>query len=196
MSWDEYKQKKACPCRAGTYTITRQENDWGKSHEWYTMNCERCLEKYVEFTYSYHDPGAPGGISSTNLWVLKEEMGELDRIRLSIQHAQHIMVNKATARYSSRWLQHFEGKSKKDVWEELKALDRSFVPSLGTFYKHTSDGVDIYLRDLFNAKRLTPILDFLGATDLDLTFDRERLLAMERAYDTAKTKMIRGGVYL
>jgi hypothetical protein len=105
------------------------------------------------------------------------------------------MLAKALPRYLPRWVEHFAGKSKKDVWKELKRLDRLHVPSLATFYKRSKDGVESYLRDFFAAKRLTLILDFLKITDSELTELNQRLRNMDREYETAKKKMIDTGVY-
>jgi hypothetical protein len=80
MSWEEFNDEKPCPCSKGTSTITRQENDWGKGHIFFRMNCKDCRNTYVHFAFRYHDPGAPGGTSLSDRWVLKEDKKALDDI--------------------------------------------------------------------------------------------------------------------
>ncbi len=195
MSWEKYKEERACPCGAGTYTVTRQENDWGKVHEWHEMNCARCRNNYVQYTLSYHDPGAPGGTSFSPLWVLIADKRTVDDAGEQIKLLENSMFAKAKGRYLQRWLEHFADKSKKDVWRELKPLDRSHVPSLATFYKHTKDGVEDYLRDFFVAKRLMSILDLLNISDAEMTEFNQRLRQMHRQYEKVEKKMIDTGVH-
>jgi hypothetical protein len=195
MTWDESKEDKACPCGTGTYTITRRANDWGQGGEWFEMNCSRCRETYVQFKLDYLDPGAPGSTSILDLWVLRRDKEAVDDLQKQIKRTEQSMLAKALPRYLSRWLKHFAGKSKKDVWRELKPLDRSHVPSLGTFYKHTKDGVETYLQDFFAAKRIISILDLLKITDSEMTELNQRLRNMDREYEAVKKKMIDAGVY-
>jgi hypothetical protein len=196
MSWEEYNEEKPCPCGTGTYAITRQENDWGKSHEWFEMKCLRCQANYAQHTHTYHDPGAPGGTSSLCLWVLRDDKLAVDDVERQIEREKLSMLATAQARYLQKWLENFAGKAKKNVWEELKSIDRSRVPSLGTFYKHTKDdSVEGYLHDWFKAERLLEILAFLGVADSEITDANKRLICLDEECQVAKRKMISAGVH-
>ena len=125
MSWEEFNDEKPCPCGKGKYTITRQENDWGKSHVSFRMNCKDCRNTYVQFVFRYHDPGAPGGTSSSDLWVLKEDKQALDDLEKQIGRKKEAILSMAQVRYLQRWLESFVDKPKKRIWAELKSIDRT-----------------------------------------------------------------------
>lgn len=196
MSWDEYKQTSACPCGTGTYTITRHENDWGKTHESLEMNCTDCRARYLQFSHSYHDTGAPSGLSAMFLWVLRRDKEAVDDIEQEIEREKQSIVAIARTRYLRRWLAHFAGKSKKDVWAQLRSINRLGVPSLSTFYDHTQgEGVEQYLHHWFEAERLIPILTFLDVADPEITEATKRLFALGGQYEAARNEMVRKGVF-
>jgi hypothetical protein len=196
MSWDEYNVEKVCPCGAGTYMVTRQENDWGKSHEWLKMNCAQCQDKYITFTLSYLDLGAPGGTSSLPLWVLKADKQAVDNLERQIERESESMLRTAQSRYSQRWLARFAGKTKNDIWAQLKSINHSHVPSLGTFYNHTkNESAESYLREWFRPERIKAILAFLDITDAEMAEADKRLKDLAEECEAMKQKMVRAGVH-
>jgi hypothetical protein len=197
MGWEEFKNEKVCPCHNGTYTITRQENDWGKSHVSFEMNCTSCQERYVQFTFRYHDPGAPGGTSSSYLWVLKTDMQAVDAVEEQIKRKKKAVLSMAQVRYLKQWLERFVDKPKKVVWAELKAIDRSRVPSLATFYAHTKNGTPkAYLRTWFDAEKVILILGFLGIHDSEIEEAYAELSEKNQKIETLKRQMLSRGVHI
>jgi hypothetical protein len=127
---------------------------------------------------------------------LRDEKQALDEVERQIEREKLSMLATAQARYLQQWLAHFAGKPKKNVWAELKSIDHSRVPSLGTFYKHTKDdGVERYLHDWFKPRRLMKILVFLGVADSEMTEAKKRLIYLEEECQTATRKMISAGVH-
>jgi hypothetical protein len=113
MSWEEFKDEKTCPCHKGTYTSTRQANDWGQSRVSFEMNCTPCQNKYVQFTSRYHDPGAPGGTSSFDLWVLKIDKQALDNAEKQIGRKKDAILSMAHERYLRNGSEGLGAKRKK-----------------------------------------------------------------------------------
>lgn len=197
MSWEEFKYEKTCPCRKGTYTITRRENDWGKSHVSFQMNCTICQNAYVQFTFHYHDPGAPGGTSSSYLWVLKRDKQAVDDAEKQITRKKKAVSSMAQTRYLRQWLARFMAKPKKVVWAELKAIDRSLVPSLATFYARTKNGTPKgYLRTLFDAEKVIPILAFLGIYDSEIEEAYAELSKQNQKLENLKQQMLSRGAHI
>ena len=197
MSWGEFKTEKTCPCRKGTYTITRQENDWGKSHVSFQMNCTICQNTYVQSTFRYHDPGAPGGTSSSYLWVLKGDKQAVDDLEKQITRKKKAVLSMAQARYLKQWLARFVDKPKKLVWAELKAIDRSRVPSLATFYARTKNGtLKTYLRTWFDSEKVIPILVFLGIHDSEIEEAYAELSEQNQKIESLKQQMLSRGAHI
>lgn len=197
MSWEEFKYQKTCPCSKGKYTITRQENDWGKSHLWFKMNCESCQNTYVQFTSHYHDPGAPGGTSSSDFWVLKEDKQALDDLQKQIKREKEAILSMGQARYLQRWLDTFVDKPKKRIWAELKSIAHHCVPSLGTFYTRTKDeSLEDYLREWFDAEKLISILDFLGIHDSELPQAYAQLNEQSQNSEGTERQMLSRAVHI
>ena len=197
MSWEEFKDEKTCPCHKGTYTITRQANDWGQSRVSFEMNCTPCQNTYVQFTSHYHDPGAPGGTSSFDLWVLKIDKQALDNAEKQIRRKKDAILSVAQERYLKEWLGRFGGKTKKSVWAELKSIDRSHVPSLGTFYIHTKNGtLEDYLRTWFDAERIIPIFAFLGIQDSEIAEGNAEVSEQSQNREALKRQMLSRAVHI
>jgi hypothetical protein len=197
MSWEEFNNEKSCPCSKGTYTITRQENDWGKGHISFRMNCKDCRNSYVHFAFPYHDAGAPGGTSLSDLWVLKEDKKALDDIEKQIRRMKEAILALAQGRYLKQWLARFLDKPKNAVWAELKSIDRAHVPSIGTFYNHTKNETpEDYLRTWFDAEKVIPILAYLGIQDSEIVAAYAELSEKNERRENAEGRMLRRGVHI
>lgn len=197
MSWEEFNDEKPCPCAKGKYTITRQENDWGKGHIFFRMNCKDCRNTYVHFAFRYHDPGAPGGTSLSDRWVLKEDKKALDDIEKQIRRMKEAILALAQARYLKQWLARFLDKPKNAVWAELKSIDRARVPSLGTFYNHTKNETpEDYLRTWFDAENVIPILAYLGIQDSEIVAAYAELSEQNQRHESAEDRMLRRGIHI
>ena len=103
----------------------------------------------------------------------------------------------AQARYLKQWLARFFDKPKKVVWAELKSIDRSRVPSLGTFYSHTKNETsEDYLRTWFDAEKVLSILAFLGIQDSEIVAAYAEVRKQNKKRENAEGRMLRRGVYI
>jgi len=163
----------------------------------FEMNCTPCQNKYVQFTSRYHDPGAPGGTSSFDLWVLKIDKQALDNAEKQIGRKKSAILSMAHERYLKEWLGRFGGKTKKSVWAELRSIDRSHVPSIGTFYIHTKNGtLEDYLRTWFDAERIIPILAFLGIQDSEIAEGNAEVSEQSQNREALKREMLSRAVHI
>jgi len=169
----------------------------GKSHVSFQMNCTICQNTYDQFTFRYHDPGAPGGTSLSYLWVLKGDKQAVEDAEKQITRKKKAVLSMAQARYLKQWLARFVDKPKKVVWAELKAIDRSRVPSLATFYARTKNGTPkAYLRTWFDAEKVILILAFLGIHDSEIEEAYAELSEKNQKIETLKRQMLSRGVHI
>lgn len=68
-------------------------------------------------------------------WVRKGLMRELTDLRRRTESKKTRLRQQLRRRLSDSWLAHFEGKSRKEIWNEVTAGGTTY-PSLGTFYSH------------------------------------------------------------
>lgn len=142
-----------------------------------------------------HTP--PGGTSSSDFWVLKEDKQALDDSEKQIKRKKDVTLSIGQARYLQRWLDTFVDKPKKRIWTELKSIAHHRVPSLGTFYTRTKDeSLEHYLREWFDAEKLISILAFLGIRDSEITEAYAQLNEQSQKSERAKREMLSRGVYI
>ena len=83
------------------------------------------------------------------------------------------------------------------MWAELRFIDRSHVPSIGTFYIHTKNGtLEDYLRTWFDAERIIPILAFLGIQDSEIAEGNAEVSEQSQNREALKRQMLSRAVHI
>jgi hypothetical protein len=195
MTWDGIQKEWQCPCGAGTFVATYWSDDWGKSDESREMNCERCRENYVFYKYHYFDERIGRG-ATLYRWVAKREKEVLDNLKKSLNEIHKTTSELSRNRYLTQWLAHFASKSKKSVWQELKADGHCHVPSIGTFYRHVkSTGIEGYLQWYFQEpERIEAIVSILDVTDPDVESGLAKIAELSAMWKKSEIEMVRNGV--
>lgn len=149
MSWESVsEQQHPCPCGEGFFTAIVEMDDWNRTRSGWVMGCLKCREEYIDFRSTAYD----SGLSYTaHRWVKVKAHQQYKKLSTNAKAVLGKAQNLAAERYCDLWLQYFDGKNKKQVWEIL-TNNGNHYPSLGTFYKHCRpgrEGLNKYLRWFF-----------------------------------------------
>lgn len=104
---------KVCDCGEGTITYVNEMDDWNRTQRWKEFQCLHCEKEHEK--------------------IIQQQNSDREQRDLLLRQAQDIAIN----RYLEKWLKHFEGRNKKQVWEML--VTGPSHPALGTFYKHVRE---------------------------------------------------------
>ena len=119
---------RPCRCGAGSVIIVFEMDDWNRTRENRTIDCDVCLENE------------------------RKETLRIEALRKKKEELHQQAICSAKERHLEDWLSRFEGLSKKKVWEKLPKNPWGY-PSLGTFYTHSKD-LDSYLTSYFESNTL------------------------------------------
>jgi len=154
------------------------------------MDCTQCRKEYVKYTHYYTDYGAPGGESSIDMWVLRTDKEAADGQGEKLKRGKEKISAIARIRYEQQWLSHFDKKSKKDIWEELRTIEK-FFSSLGTFYKHTKgNGAKPYLQYYLRYDKLNIVFEILGIEDTEIKEEMKEIVSLQEEHQRTMEKMI------
>jgi hypothetical protein len=126
MSWEEIvPHTLPCPCGKGTMTRHLEMDDWNRTKSWTEIHCEPCR-------------------------LERERREEREASRKKEKSELHEKAKRlAQERYLGKWLERFQGASKKQAW--LLYTGGAGYPALGTFYKHVKEmGLEKYLTHVFS----------------------------------------------
>lgn len=131
-----------CACGKGTVTTTVRMDDWHRTEHSHEIHCPQCKAQQEE--------------------VLQERRSN-NKAR---DELNGLIVSLATERYLQRWLDLFEGKSRKSAW--MIYTGGHAYPSLATFYKHVREqGLPQYLTWCFR-NDVQKALGILNITDAEI----------------------------
>lgn len=156
MGWSVDSERELdCPCKRGTFTVSYRSDDWSRSDEVWTMNCEACRLTYVLVTFTGLDQDAIP--ASAYGWVSTETCRDASRRRAQAlrlrEHGRAIVETLFAA-----WSDSLDRTTKKSIWRQLTANGARY-PSLATFYQHLKyRELDSYIRTYFaqNFQELVP----------------------------------------
>jgi hypothetical protein len=189
MSWeDDRVDERPCPCGKGVYTITHRSNDWMQHEERWAMVCSRCKTTYGLHQHAYTDRDGIHDVAY--YWVPKPDLRELADLQRSIDKQQRELTTFLSKQYGSRWIAHFEGKSKKAIWAALTG-DGADYPQLSTFYDHVRRGsLEGVLNGYLRYESAHVVSRILGLDDSELS-SRVQSVRQLRADAAAKEQRIR-----
>ena len=167
MSWeDTATYRYRCPCGAGTFTVRHRSDDWGRHDEVWEMQCPACISSYVLHEDNRLRNGtsvAPYGWVPRRLW---ERYEATQKAKWEAERELHDLFRR---RYWERLMEHFDGMSKKDIWEGLTGGGTGY-PVLSTFYKHVhDDGLENVIDGFVNSRGIGRISALLSVSDTDIS---------------------------
>lgn len=78
MSWEEmYKKEAVCPCKKGKIVLTTYGDDWNRTKESISFECEDCKKKY-KIVEERHQRLLPSDGCWTNYMLLPKDYPEFD----------------------------------------------------------------------------------------------------------------------
>lgn len=165
MSWDSTETKRPCPCGRGTYTIVDRSDDWSRFESHWKMDCLDCKENYSLHTYGYYHSGL---YEEGHRWVEKGTYDEAQKLQKESKRIQNIAVDLSVDRCLPAFMDLFDAKSKKAIWERLSQYIKPFK-SLGTFYQHTKGKEKYeYLKELFCFSHLLALMQAAEVEDNEI----------------------------
>ena len=192
MSWeDDRSETRPCPCGSDNFTVTFRSNDWGQHEECWSMHCPKCAETHRVYSYVIMDRKGMAG--TRYVWVPRHDIAELHALQESIGKRNDDLTAYLKKYYGRKWVAHFSGVPKKQVWTELTENGRHY-PQLSTFYKHVrQSGIAYVLERYFCYDQSETVIRILEIDDANLVSQVIGIADSKRGWETREEQIRVGG---
>lgn len=144
------------------------------------MECKVCDRQFDLFSYAVPHKGM---METYRGWVRKDLLREVKTLRRQAEAKAALLRRQLRRHLSDKWLAHFGGRSKKDVWGELTESGATY-PALATFYSHVRhSGMENVLLQYLDGRNLARIQKVLKLPRGPLTELAEEIRKLEKSVD-------------
>lgn len=155
------------------------------------MQCLKCKATHGLHSRAYMDRHGMNVVDF--MWAPNEQLRELRDLENTIREQKSELATYLEKQHGIRWINHFEGRTKKAIWAELTDNGQAY-PQLSTFYNHVrGGGLDRVLKSYLRYEGIEAVTRILQLDDAVLASRTRQVRDLARKLDAKNNQTCKSG---